>query len=156
MRLHDARGLPPRVVLTMFLVHFSKVGGTSFFACGGGRDTLPPQAESLWLQAVRDAAARRKQPAPSQAGSYVSRSGATPAASTAMSGATQNATPRTTKPRAPPPVSRPPPPQRVYSLPPAPSPLPSTAPRQAARQAAPPAQPLPGEEYDDSQVFGQL
>lgn len=156
--VHAARVLPPRDVLTTCLVRCSKVGGASFFACGGSRDTLPPQAESLWLQAVRDAAARRKQPAPSQAGSYVSRSGATPAASTAVSGATQSATPRpaASKPRAPPPVARPPPPQRVRSSPPAPSPLPPTAQRQAARQAAPPAQPLPGEEYDDSQVFGQL
>ena len=141
----------------------SKTGGGSFFSCIGGRDALPPQAESLWLQAVRDASARRKQPAQSQVGSFVSQSGPTAVtgtASTAVTATTQSTAPprqAASKPRAPPPAARPPPPQRVYTAPPAPSPLPPAAPRQASRQAAPPSQARQGEpDFDDSQVYGQL
>lgn len=141
----------------------SKTGGGSFFSCIGGRDALPPQAESLWLQAVRDASARRKQPAASQVGSFVSQSGPTAVtgtASTAVTATTQSTAPprqAASKPRAPPPAARPPPPQRVYTAPPAPSPLPPAAPRQAGRQAAPPSQSRQNDAgYDDSQVYGQL
>ena len=138
---------PALVVLTR-AVRCRKLGGASLFACGGGGDALLPQAESLWLQAVRDAAARRKQPG----GSQVSRRSAAPTAASTVSGTTQSSAPRpaAVKPRAPPAAARPPPPPRAYAAPPPPSPLPQAVPRPAARQAQPQA------EYDDSQVFGQL
>jgi hypothetical protein len=123
-----------------------KQGPRALFACGGGSpraEALQPQAESLWLQVVREAAARGRQLPTTNSGMDAARRAAPSsrgASRSAATSATASGTARMPAARA---LTKPPPPAAAAVRQP---PLPRRPAQQPAQQPT----------EDDDDVLGQL